>query len=295
MAVAYLVNRLGILVGLVCQSGRSKSLPVSDPSKVPKSNCSGNKPINSTKSPCQLKLVLGFTLLFIIFSQISAFRWPTGSRPVAPNLRQRWVTLTGSRVPNQNNNPSGLIAQIQRRIGARNSIRVHNAFRDLAWRILSRLNMPTPIIYELRRQHLYTPEEDARNDSLSDKNTSKTIRTSRRHRRRSINDDDDDDEQEVGDRLRARTKAAVETLISLSRRTPFGSVIRLPSLLPFKRQERQLDTSQEARTRNPLRRFRRNRRRQIQDSDRQMIFINGKQYYINDDGQLVELPKPNKV
>lgn len=69
--------------------------------------------------------------------------------------------------------------RIRQRIGARNTIRVHNAFRDIAWRILSRLSMPTPIIYELRRQNFYPIEEDIMNDSLFNKNTTKTIRTGR--------------------------------------------------------------------------------------------------------------------
>lgn len=65
------------------------------------------------------------------------------------------------------------------RLGARNSIRVDNAFRDLAWRILGSLSMPTPVIYELRRQHLYSPDEDWANDRLFSRNTSKTIRSQR--------------------------------------------------------------------------------------------------------------------
>lgn len=72
-----------------------------------------------------------------------------------------------------------LVNRISARIGARNSIRVHNAFRDFAWRILSSLSMPTPVIYELRRQHMYSPEDDQMNDSLFNRNTTKTIRTGR--------------------------------------------------------------------------------------------------------------------
>lgn len=69
--------------------------------------------------------------------------------------------------------------EFRTRLGARNTIRVHNAFRDFAWRMLSRLSMPTPVIYELRRQHLYPSEEDAMNDMLFNRNTSKTIRSKR--------------------------------------------------------------------------------------------------------------------
>lgn len=69
--------------------------------------------------------------------------------------------------------------KLSRRIGARNSIRFHNAVRDLAWQLLARVSMPTPIIYELRRRHLYSPEEDQWNDSLATKNTSMTIRSRR--------------------------------------------------------------------------------------------------------------------
>lgn len=69
------------------------------------------------------------------------------------------------------------IERIGSRIGSRNTIRVHNAFRDLAWRIMSSLSMPTPVIYELRRQNFYSPEDDLRNDSFFNKNTTKTIRS----------------------------------------------------------------------------------------------------------------------
>lgn len=93
---------------------------------------------------------------------------------------------------------------IRNRIGTRNTIRVHNAFRDLAWRLLSRLSMPTPVIYELRRQHFYSPSEDMMNDSLYNKNTTQTIRSKRlwqpnlgaRKQLRRAGDDDDDDEPE---------------------------------------------------------------------------------------------------
>lgn len=293
MAAAYLAGRLGVLVGLLCQSGRSKSLPVSNPAELPKSAPTSGEASSSTKSACQLKLAIGLAVLLTIACQVSAFR--STSTPVASNLRQRWISLNGPRAPDHNiNNPSSLIARIQRRIGARNSIRVHNAFRDLAWRLLASLSMPTPVIYELRRQHLYSPDEDARNDNLFDRNTTKTIRIGRRATGR-IDEDGDEDEQEVGGRMRVRTQAALENLMNLSRRSLFGRVIRLPSLLPFKRQERQQDTSEEAKPRKVLVRFRRNRKRRNKEPDRQMIFINGKQYYINDDGELVEQLKPKKI
>lgn len=69
--------------------------------------------------------------------------------------------------------------RLRQRIGARNTIRVHNAFRDFAWRILSGLSMPTPVIYELRRQNFYPAEEDSVNDNFYNRNTSKTIRSKR--------------------------------------------------------------------------------------------------------------------
>lgn len=71
------------------------------------------------------------------------------------------------------------VNRLSNRIGSRNTIRVHNAFRDLAWRLLSGFSMPTPVIYELRRQHLYSTEDDLMNDSLHNKNTSRTIRSRR--------------------------------------------------------------------------------------------------------------------
>ena len=74
---------------------------------------------------------------------------------------------------------SRLLNRIATRIGARNTIRAHNAFRDFAWRVLSSFSMPTPVIYELKRQNFYPPEDDLMNDSLFDKNTTKTIRSRR--------------------------------------------------------------------------------------------------------------------
>lgn len=111
--------------------------------------------------------------------------------------RDRWIRIpepsnTLTRLPkrptansNSNNNDrlsqrnpfTRAIERISNRIGSRNTIRVHNAFRDLAWRLMSSLSMPTPVIYELRRQNFYSPEDDLRNDSLFNKNTTKTIRS----------------------------------------------------------------------------------------------------------------------
>lgn len=103
--------------------------------------------------------------------------------------RDRWTSVPSpspSQVRDQTRptrNGGGRVAQaigrLGNRIGARNTIRVHNAFRDLAWRILSRLSMPTPVIYELRRQHFYSPEEDQLNDLLHARNTSRTVRSKR--------------------------------------------------------------------------------------------------------------------
>lgn len=97
-----------------------------------------------------------------------------------------------------------IVNRIRQRIGSRNSIRVHNAFRDFAWRLLSRLSMPTPVIYELRRQNFYPLEDDLMNDSLHDKNTTRTIRTRRnlwstllqKHRHARADDYEDEEEPE---------------------------------------------------------------------------------------------------
>lgn len=106
------------------------------------------------------------------WSGVSGSRWSYGPNDHNtrdsyryPATRQNYLVRTFNR--------------IRSRIGARNSIRVHNAFRDMAWQLLSRLSMPTPVIYELRRQHLYSPDEDLMNDSLFNKNTTRTIRTKR--------------------------------------------------------------------------------------------------------------------
>jgi len=85
----------------------------------------------------------------------------------------------GGGLGGQQNRLNGVWNEFRERLGARNTMRVHNAFRDLAWRILSHFAMPTPAIYELRRQHFYPIEEDAMNDLLFNRNTSKTIRSKR--------------------------------------------------------------------------------------------------------------------
>lgn len=101
----------------------------------------------------------------------------------------------GTRTPGRQASPlSRFMSRVRQQIGARNTIRVHNAFRDVAWRLLSGLSMPTPVIYELRRQNLYPPEEDVANDQLFDRNTTKTIRIGRRIVRRAGDDEDDDPE-----------------------------------------------------------------------------------------------------
>lgn len=131
-------------------------------------------------------------------NQLSLGRFETRNSPPS-----RWISIFGppgsqssDRSPPDSSSSTtsnlglrrrrGLISRtlnrLAERIGARNTIRVHNAFRDLAWRILSRLSMPTPIIYELRRQNFYPPEEDVMNDSLFNKNTTRTIRTGRQLR-----------------------------------------------------------------------------------------------------------------
>lgn len=101
--------------------------------------------------------------------------------------RSRWIQIPGPQSSIRDPNPnrrrqgylSGALSRLSNRIGARNTIRVHNAFRDFAWRLLSSMNMPTPVIYELRRQHLYSPEDDLMNDSFYNKNTTRTVRSKR--------------------------------------------------------------------------------------------------------------------
>lgn len=128
---------------------------------------------------------------------------------IAARDSTRWATISepsdSIRDVHRRRRPENFITRtlnrIGNRIGSRNTIRVHNAFRDLAWRLLSGLSMPTPVIYELRRQHLYSVEDDLMNDSLFNKNTTKTIRSRRLlwpkttfHKTTRSSDDDDDGE-----------------------------------------------------------------------------------------------------
>lgn len=101
----------------------------------------------------------------------------------------------------------------------------------------------------------------------------------------------------------------LDELVNLSRRSLFGRVIRVPSIFPFKRQEEssKLDNnknnSKPANQRpgkTPASSRRRNQRfsvvrRRKKESDRQMIQINGKQYYVDEDGELKESKDPAVV
>ena len=87
-------------------------------------------------------------------------------------------------------------------------------------------------------------------------------------------------------------------MANLSRRSLFGRVVRLPAIFPFKRQQSDdekslpsgiLSPGDQSTGRRPLLSFRHRRRK---ESDRQMISINGKQYYVDDDGELKELKEP---
>lgn len=96
-----------------------------------------------------------------------------GSSDGANSRRDRWPLANRNR---RQTRFQRLAQHLAERLGARNTIRVHNAFRDMLWTILSRLSMPTPVIYELRRMNLYSSQENALNDVLHDKNTTHTIR-----------------------------------------------------------------------------------------------------------------------
>lgn len=98
----------------------------------------------------------------------------------------------------------------------------------------------------------------------------------------------------------------LDDLISLSRRSLFGRVVRLPSLFPFKRQEAEAEgrdkksggklsqpTHQPDSGPSSYRDKIRQRRKRRKESDRQMISINGKQYYVDDDGELKGLKEDN--
>lgn len=87
-------------------------------------------------------------------------------------------------------------------------------------------------------------------------------------------------------------------MINLSRRSLFGRVVRLPTLFPFKRQESSDEASSTGKSsRKKTNNGRRRRllgRRKKKEADRQMISIDGKQYYIDDDGSLKELNDKNE-
>lgn len=220
-------------------------------------------------------------------------------QPGIGNLGERWIHIP-SAIPTAYNRDhthhrparpvrrERLLTRLSNRIGSRNTIRVHNAFRDLAWRLLSSLSMPTPVIYELRRQNFYSPEDDVKNDSLFNKNTSKTIRSRNLPIGRV---DNDDDETEI---LRERIRSRLEDLISRSRRSLVGRMIRMPALFPFKRQQDEgesgsnnLNKTNVSKSKGPRGFFA--KRKKKKESDRQMISIDGKQYYVDDDGALKEL------
>lgn len=101
----------------------------------------------------------------------------------------------------------------------------------------------------------------------------------------------------------------------MSRRSLFGRVVRLPSIFPFKRQQQDLTdiapttinnknitnnkqteskTNQQARKLSRLSALRARQKRKKKEADRQMIIINGKQYYVNDSGELKEWLEDSK-
>lgn len=148
----------------------------------------------------------GLSLIRQLAASTRRDRWAHVPTPLPSQIRDQTRPIRGtSRI-------SQALSRLSNRIGARNTIRVHNAFRDFAWRVLSRLSMPTPVIYELRRQNFYSPDDDQYNDSLHSRNTSRTIRSKRyldmlKHHDwlqlssedkplgRSGDDDDDDEEE----------------------------------------------------------------------------------------------------
>lgn len=117
--------------------------------------------------------------------------------------------------------------------------------------------------------------------------------------------------------IRGRIRLRLEDLANLSRRSIFGRVIRLPSIFPFKRQQQDLGeslagtstnndnntnhrqhldskTNQQAKKQSRLNSIRARQKRKKKESDRQMIIINGKQYYVNDSGELKEWTEDSK-
>lgn len=73
------------------------------------------------------------------------------------------------------------------------------------------------------------------------------------------------------------------------RRSSLGNTLRLPKIFPFKRQEADSGPKQSKRRNSLL------RRRRKKESDRQMIMIDGKQYYVDDEGKLKELGEDEEV
>lgn len=218
-----------ILVALISLTN-SLQVPASDISESKPMSAASNIPVepqqkqqlDSSSLLDDSKLLPSLALNFKVLSDgflrkfANRDRWIQVPEPSSPFSRlPTRPTRTNSNNNNNINNrrPSPIsraIERIGRRIGSRNTIRVHNAFRDLAWRIMSSLSMPTPVIYELRRQNFYSPEDDLRNDSLYNKNTSKTIRsrsllsrenktinqlTNLRAQHRSNDDDDAEDDR----------------------------------------------------------------------------------------------------
>lgn len=202
-------------------SESSESKPISAASNIPVRQAEQKQQPDSSSLLDDSKLLPSLALNFKVLTDgflrkfANRDRWIQVSEPSNSFSR---LPRRPTRTNNNNNNindrrPSPIskaIERIGRRIGSRNTIRVHNAFRDLAWRIMSSLSMPTPVIYELRRQNFYSPEDDLRNDALYNKNTTKTIRsrsllskeyeainqlTNLRAQHRSNDDDDAEDDR----------------------------------------------------------------------------------------------------
>lgn len=71
-----------------------------------------------------------------------------------------------------------LVNNISNRLGFRTDVRVSNVLRDLAWQILARLSIPTPVIYELKRMNIYSSSDTQDEMNLAPgSNKSITIRS----------------------------------------------------------------------------------------------------------------------
>lgn len=68
-----------------------------------------------------------------------------------------------------------------------------------------------------------------------------------------------------------------------------ANVFRLPNIFPFKRQEEDKTTAKSKRRNSFM------RRRRKKEIDRQMIMIDGKQYYVDDEGKLKELKEDEEI